>query len=291
MNTSLEDRLRADMARFTQDVYVRPGLAVAAARHARRRRARLRVAIAAGTVATLAAGAVTAAGLTGAFVSAATTPIQTTAYVLKQVDKALAPAGVASLISVSRTLDTPGERIKPFEGGPAGALPGLSPAWTVTSTMTWAYQGTSKLSYYGPAGQLVFDVKLSTSPSAVTQTTVVYRDRTWWTAAWSLAPLRGRPVLSGYRTDGWPGIIQYELSVHVFRVAGHQVVDGTDAIKLVTASGSATMWVNPATYLPVRYDVHGSQTDYQWLTPTAAHLALLDLPVPAGFTRVPPAQQ
>jgi len=117
------------------------------------------------------------------------------------------------------------------------------------------------------------------------------RDRTWWTAAWSRAPPLGRPVLSGYRADGWPGIIQYELSVHVFRVAGHQVIDGTNAIKLVTASGSATMWVNPATYLPVRYDVDGSQTDYRWLTPTAAHLALLDLPIPAGFTQVPPAQQ
>ena len=51
------------------------------------------------------------------------------------------------------------------------------------------------------------------------------------------------------------------------------------------------MWVNPATYLPVRYDVGGSQTDYQWLTPTAAHLALLDLPIPAGFKQVPPTQQ
>ncbi len=74
-------------------------------------------------------------------------------------------------------------------------------------------------------------------------------------------------------------------------MVGHQVGDGIDAIKLVATRGFATMWVNPVTYLPVRYDVGGSQTDYQWLSPTPAHLALLDEPIPVGFRQVPPAQK
>jgi hypothetical protein len=49
--------------------------------------------------------------------------------------------------------------------------------------------------------------------------------------------------------------------------------------------------VDPATYLPVRWDVGGSQTDYLWLPPTPANLALLNEPIPAGFRQVPPTQQ
>jgi len=46
--------------------------------------------------------------------------------------------------------------------------------------------------------------------------------------------------------------------------------------------------VNPATYLPVRLKLGGLQTDFQWLSPTPAGLALLNMPVPAGFHQVPP---
>jgi hypothetical protein len=50
-----------------------------------------------------------------------------------------------------------------------------------------------------------------------------------------------------------------------------------------------------STYLPVRDVVtvgsHGTiQDDFQWLRPTPANLAELDVPIPAGFTQVrPPA--
>jgi len=53
-------------------------------------------------------------------------------------------------------------------------------------------------------------------------------------------------------------------------------------------SGHLTLWVNPATYLPVRPKLGGLQTDFQWLSPTPAGLALLNMPVPAGFHQVPP---
>jgi hypothetical protein len=54
------------------------------------------------------------------------------------------------------------------------------------------------------------------------------------------------------------------------------------------SGGHLTLWVNPATYLPVRLKLGGLQTDFQWLSPTPAGLALLNMPVPAGFHQVPP---
>lgn len=62
-----------------------------------------------------------------------------------------------------------------------------------------------------------------------------------------------------------------------------------------------TIWVDPATYLPVRVDVafppaHGPQSllvyDYRWLTPTKGNLAALRAAVhgatiPPGFRKLP----
>jgi hypothetical protein len=46
--------------------------------------------------------------------------------------------------------------------------------------------------YYGPVGQRVFDVKLSTAPGSVTETAVIYGEGTWWTVTWSVPVLRHR---------------------------------------------------------------------------------------------------
>ncbi len=86
-------------------------------------------------------------------------------------------------------------------------------------------------------------------------------------------------------------------------IAGHQRVDGVNALKLVAVDATArtpdTIWVNPATYLPVRWlqtmsfvaapggRAWTSRTDYQWLKPTRASLAQLKVRIPVGFTRVP----
>jgi hypothetical protein len=288
---NLEDRLRADMDRFTRDIRAPRGLALRAYQHGQKRRVRLRIAIAAGTAAALAASAVTAAGMTGAFVSAATRPVQTTAYILEQVDSALSPANVANVIGVIHTIDSPATRLEPFEGGPAAALGGLGPQWTVASIISWTYQGTEKFSYRAPAGRYVFDVKLSTAPGSVTQTAVIYGSGTWWTASWSTPAIRRRTKIPSWLAGDWPAFIKHALSAGAYRVAGYWMVDGINAIKLVATQGSAVLFVDPATYLPVRWDMGGSQTDYQWLPPTPANLALLNEPIPAGFRQVPPTQQ
>jgi hypothetical protein len=284
MNTDLETRLSADMARFTRDVRVPAGLALQAWRHNRRRRATLRAAIASGTAAALAAGAIAIAGATGAFSSASAPPIQTTAYVVKQVDKALAPANLVNLVGFERTVFLPGKNGEPAEY--VGTFTGSQGTCNYGTTLLQSqYRGITKLAVYTRDGQHLFDMKISpTGRSSSEITQVIYCNHTWWTdtgtrtGVWNIA--------SG-AAAGWPPRIRAWLSSGVYRVAGHQVVDGINTIKLTATEQQPTLWVNPVTYLPVRLGTPQVQTDYQWLTPTQAHLALLDEPIPAGFTRVP----
>jgi len=53
-----------------------------------------------------------------------------------------------------------------------------------------------------------------------------------------------------------------------------------------------TYWVNATTYLPFRFTATSSGPAFQmrlrWLPPTTANLARLNVPIPAGFTQVPP---
>jgi hypothetical protein len=272
MTTDLTGRLRADMARFTRDVRVPPGLALKAYRHGRRRRIRFRVAIAAGTTAVLAASAVTAAGVTGVFVSTATRPIQTIAYIIKKVESALAPANADSLMEYTYVTLSPSGSFEP------------SPK--VTLVVSWQYGGTQHESDYGQDGQHVFDVRLISGKSG-TYTVVDYSDRTWYTGSF-----RRFPLLPGWPSPQFTSIREY---LEDFTSESRQVVDGIDAIKLTTGpieqtTGGQTvitLWVNPVTFRPIRYDAPGIQEDLQWLPATPARLALLDQPVPAGFQHVP----
>jgi hypothetical protein len=56
-----------------------------------------------------------------------------------------------------------------------------------------------------------------------------------------------------------------------------------------------TIWVDPATYLPVRMVSTSSvfvgvAYNIRWLPPTRTNLALLTVPIPAGFTQVAPSR-
>ena len=73
---------------------------------------------------------------------------------------------------------------------------------------------------------------------------------------------------------------------------GLQRVDGINAVKLTGGKALVALWVNPATYLPVRA-IFGlgqgrAQTDFRWLAPDQASLAQLGVPVPAGFRQIQP---
>ena len=85
-----------------------------------------------------------------------------------------------------------------------------------------------------------------------------------------------------------------------------QQVDGVNALKLVSVQRSrlgpektlrsitTTIWVDPATYLPVRLTTQWTRPlvsvpmrlDFRWLPPTSANLALLTVRIPPGFTQV-----
>jgi hypothetical protein len=86
------------------------------------------------------------------------------------------------------------------------------------------------------------------------------------------------------------------VSVRTFRV---QMRD--PALKQTTnlaVTVTTTLWVDPASYLPVRWAQDGKVTgrkgivvpsvnqDVEWLPPTGANLVQLTVPIPSGFTRV-----
>jgi hypothetical protein len=314
MNTNFEDRLRTDMERFTRDIQAPAGLPVRAYRHNRQRRRTLRVAVASGAATAVAATGVVIAGVSGAFGPApAAQTAQTTAYVLRHVENALAPASVGNLIDVSRVVFPPGTPQEPVVGGLNGAstTSGASSPWTVAYMLHWDYQGSQKYSAYSPSGRHVFDMQLSIGNGSATQTTVIYGDRTWWTATvptgqpgspgcspGSSASSGSRRVttsgsigLSNGPGNGWPAFIRSQLSCGAYTVAGRQLVNGIDAIKITGQPGRLTLFVNPATYLPIQLDIGPLRMSFQWLPATPANLAQLKVSVPAGYQQVPPPAQ
>ena len=300
MNTDLEGRLRADMERFTRDIRVRAGLPLQAYRHNRKRRRTLRVAVASGAATAVAATAVAIAGVSGAFGPVPAGPAtQTTAYVLRHVENALAPASVGNLVDFSRMVFPPGTPQQPVVGGiNGGSTTGASSPWIVASMLHSDYRGSQRYSAYSPSGKHVFDVGMSIGNGSATQTTVIYGDRTWWTAT-----VPGRPgspgcslgsiQLSGGPGNGWPAFIRSQLACGAYTVAGRQVVDGIDAIKITgqTSRPAFALFVDPATYLPIQLDIGPLRMSFQWLPATPANLARLKVSVPAGFRQVPPPAQ
>jgi hypothetical protein len=175
----------------------------------------------------------------------------------------------------------------PARGGPAAS---------VASLVRWSYQGTSKFSAYNSAGQVVFTTRVAVPAKGPgSATAVLYRQASWWRTQLPASMDANQPSPTCSRSGvqlgagGWPAYIRGELRCGGFTLDGRQPVDGVDAMKMTGDHGTLTLWVNPATYLPVRIILLGpgqGQTDFRWLTPTAARLAQLNLPVPPHFRQV-----
>jgi hypothetical protein len=299
MSTDIEHELRGAMERFTHDVQIPPGLAVKAYRHQQKRRVTTRAVAAAGTVTAAAATAVAVAGATGAFGSAGPSPAQATytAYVVRHVQHALAASRVADLVEADRTVFPAGSTLQPFPDGLVGSAGGAgSPQWNAGYSLRWIYHGSAELSSFTASGQRVFD--WAVTPAGRT-TAVIYGNDTWWTAPEAgpgpgpgAGPARGciqghEIVLGGGAGNGWPAFIRSQLACGAYTVAGRQVIDGIDTIKITGTSGPFTFWVNPVNYLPVRANLGPRQTDFRWLPASPANLARLKVTVPAGFKQVP----
>lgn len=147
-------------------------------------------------------------------------------------------------------------------------------------------KGDTEYIYTEPAG---------TKAALPTKTEVIfvqYGNRTWSVTYAGIATQSAAASLQE---------LHQTIATGNFTVVGKTVIDGqtvlelTDHYKVDGEAGEQTVWVDPATYLPVRTlsDDAGNtnQVDYEFLPPTPANMAELKPTIPAGFTRTPTIQK
>jgi hypothetical protein len=295
MNTDVEDMLRQGMLRYAADLHAPAGM-VREAQRRRGRRLALRLVTAGAALAACAAAvvAVVFAGLPGAHQnSSGPTPSVDTAYVTKRVASALSGAGLAEIAQMTVT-----------SSGPVGTR----------TAKEWSYGDQWRSVVYSSPGQPVFEEGGASS----TYTLVNYSARTWGrqrgvvgqteppsqqtgcvraAAALSLLLRPGIGLSAGSPSASVVQLLRTAISCGTLAEAGQQRVDGIEATKLTSSSGSLiseTIWVNPTTYLPVRVVIRAAAgssviqqaADITWLKPTARNQAALTVSIPAGFRQV-----
>jgi hypothetical protein len=187
---------------------------------------------------------------------------------------------------------------------------------TVSASLTfdsWANSnggGPSRLESFTRAGQPISDNGDSFSGPVTGLTRhiidVDYQKKTWWRAVyyfgngnsglptvWTCSNANNEDLIWNPREMA--AQLRTELSCGELKVVGNGTADGVPAVKLSKdfGSGAVTYWVNATTYLLFRvtWTQRGyptQQVNLQWLPPTAANLAKLNVPIPPGFTQVPP---
>jgi hypothetical protein len=311
MSRDFEELVRGSMEWFTEDVRVPPGLAGRARRHHRRRLFAVPAAIAtaaavcAAALITVTGGVSGAPGLHGH--GGGPARAQTAAYVIQRAQRAVSTGSLIMEISTPEqviTTEWPGNRpVRSF----------------VPRSVWWAYHDRSRGEVFagylrghghpdaantdtenGPLGK-----SMARSPSLhpFTETTVNYSDRTWsrgtqLTGLASESPrtacelVKGMtdPLLAGEVFFTSPSFIHAALACGGLSVTGRIRMGGAPAIKLTGTQRLATLpitlYISPATYLPIRVVISGLRQDYRWLAPTAANLAMLKVHIPPGFRRV-----
>ncbi len=329
MSNAETDLLRESIDRLTHDERPPGGLADRAFQRHRQRTIAFRAA-AAGAAVIAATGVFATVGLSGAAPRPAQQApagqaqnghVQTAAYVSSHTERALAAAQRANLIE---EIHTAGQNYPlgltqvlsfPINGGGTGHLVKQAGP-TASQENTWSYRGQLREQGLDAAGNPLFDATSTTAQSPAGSRTVMtvsgtgadYPSRTWWRSSLQLSlPASGQPTCASAflpppvgTTLDWAAAIRTALSCGHFRLAGHEQVGGVDAIKLVSTKVNgpytATAWVDPSTYLPVRVTWNwldpraqgpGTLTgDFRWVQPTQANLGALRVTVPAGFKQV-----
>jgi hypothetical protein len=294
ISTEFEERLREQLRHATTGISVPSGL-VRRARRARRRRIVFRAGAASAAVAVAVTAAVIVSnGTTGASLDSGT---YTTAYVVKHVKSALNAVNEIAYVH-------------------------FTPSPGMAALDLWVHDGPRGLAYRAQyfdtnGGQLFLEVGITATPTNYETWINVNPLRNTWTEQSYQGP---KPTGTGCGTplptslDSFPeiaaGLREY-LACGTLSYQGKQHVDGINALKLVSVQRqrrgktlttlTTTIWVDPATYLPVRVTYQSRWTtqrtrpmvsvptrfDIRWLPPTRANLALLTVRIPAGFTRVP----
>ena len=326
MTNGIEEMMREGFDRLTADAKAPAGMVGRALRHNRRRRIASLSAAAAGTAVAAAAAVIT---VTAVVPQGGPAPrVQTIGYVTGRAQQALAAVAQAKAIEEVRA--TAGNGTFGFtvlnmalsqQQNPQGSavLPGVLGSVKAQRMTSWFYRGLVLQQGFTAARNLVFtsSIGMVTSPAGKRVPAAygaAYPARTRW-----LSPLIGPngklPRLTcahaypGAATPHLRATILKALSCGLFALAGHQRIDGVDAIKLIMKPSPGlgfreTLWLDPSTYLPVRTSVaafwgsHGQVSrlieDYQWLPPTAANLAALQAAIrratiPARFRMLPQA--
>ena len=325
MSTDLQDLLRGGLDRLTAGASVPDGLVRRAQQHNRQRRIKIRAAIAAGTALAAAAAVTVSVAATGSQPRSVPVRTQSIADVASRTERALAAAvDQGQAIQVIRVSG----RNMPFgltATGPQGAtqnpspsqrLPGAPAVVIARYMMSWQYHHLYLQEGFSATGRLVFvnaygPVRLRSGQMALANYGAAYPVHIRWHTVFrgvSLSP----PTLKLTCQDGlpsefpsWQASIAKALSCKLFHLAGRQYVDGVDAMTLAGRpeyGGRETLWVNPATYLPVRlsgtiFARPGQRyqqvvTDFRFLPPTRANLAALHAairraPIPAAFRLLP----
>ncbi len=296
ISSDFEDRLREEMRHATAGISSPSGLA---SRARRRRRQRLTIDAAATAVTAAAAVAAAVAVTTGAVGAPQDAGIYTTAYVIKHVESALGTAAAADDIGYAHATD--GHQSQWFYNGPQGMM--------------------TRLSGLSPQGRPTLQLGRSVTSAGTTVTIVNYGAKTWSRRTFPrrLAPARpptscGQQIPLGVDAHNLPVLtadIREALACGQLTNEGTEHVNGVNAIKLVSVQTSAppggptltytaTLWVDPVTYLPVGFETASEASnshqptvqgpmDITWLAPTSANLTLLTVQIPPGFTQVAPS--
>jgi len=323
MNTGFEELVRDSMERFTEDLRV-PADLVGKARRAHQRRRRF-----AGTaVVALGTAAVTTAAVIAAAVprTGGVTNAQTTAYVIKRVQNALAAENfvIQGQATSAMTVSVHGHRVT-SDNGP---------------TMSWSYGERSRFVEFtgsscghvpasgncthGGGSELYLANGTALIGGKLTGAYVTYFDHKY-----SLYPVGQTGVKACSRTaqlglgapsvtmPNWPAFIKAMLGCGEATVTGHARIGGVEttvisgSIDVPLPKGYArtvretrdrvryTLYVDSTTYLPVRAygsdETYGgaggpttsvSVTNVQWLPPTTANIAKALVTIPPGYTQV-----
>jgi hypothetical protein len=153
----------------------------------------------------------------------------------------------------------------------------------VRSADVWRYKGLQRIEVFGPDASPELDDSHTAANGTTTGRVVNYRDHSWFpTSQKTPVPLACDMVCQTQRNvaDGF------------FNAVTKTTLDGAPALELSRTGSSSALWVDPASYLPIQAVTTlrsggTNETTFTWLMPTSSNLALLQAPIPAGFTALP----
>jgi hypothetical protein len=327
MTTDVEELLRAGISRLTAGTTVPDGLLQRSQQRHRRRRARIRAAAATAAAAALAVTLILALVPGPAHRAVAGSGTQTVADVISRADQALARAAargeaIQEVVTTGRGMAF-GLTVIDLAHGPtspgSAVVPGVLSTVSAARVVTWTYRGLNLQEGFSAHGRLVYyaalgSVRAPYGPAGPVAYGAAYPARARWhtdlrgpgALSGGLPSLSCSSVLSMEGMPTWSASITKALACGDFQLDGRQRVDGVDAMVLVSTPRSGlparqTIWLDPATYLPVRISVtfpsrHGPAQvlvrDFHWRPPDRAARAALQAALrlavsPPGFRLLP----